>query len=61
MKKVKCDLCDHMAKGEDFDAWMQNLMPHYKTAHADVMADSGKTKEDGMRWMAENKVRFDAA
>jgi len=50
-----------MAKGETFEAWMQNLMPHYKTAHGDVMADSSKTKEDGMRWMAENKARFDAA
>ena len=31
------------------------------TAHAEVMADSSKTKEDGERWMAENRVRFDAA
>ena len=61
MKQLKCDLCGHMAKGETFEAWMQNLMPHYKTAHGDVMADSSKTKEDGMRWMAENKARFDAA
>jgi len=61
MKTVQCDLCGHMTEGETFEAWMQNLMPHYKTAHAEVMADSSKTKEDGMRWMAENKVRFDAA
>ncbi|MGB0908112.1 MAG: hypothetical protein ACPGVT_11510 [Maricaulaceae bacterium] len=61
MKTVKCDLCDHTASAETFEAWMQALMPHYKDAHADVMADSSKTKEDGMRWMAENRARFDAA
>lgn len=61
MKTVSCDLCDHEASGETFEAWMQNLMPHYKLAHAEVMADPRKTREDGMRWMAENKARFDAA
>ena len=61
MKFVKCDLCDHMAEGETFEAWMQALMPHYKTAHAEVMSDPSKTKEDGQKWMMENKVRFDAA
>lgn len=61
MKTVSCDLCDHQASGETFEQWMQSLMPHYKAAHGDVMSDSSKTKEDGMRWMAENKARFDAA
>ncbi|WP_017930712.1 hypothetical protein [Robiginitomaculum antarcticum] len=61
MKTLTCDLCDHKASAETFDDWMQKLMPHYKTAHSDVMNDSSKTKEDGMRWMAENKARFDAA
>jgi len=40
---------------------MQALMPHYKEAHADVMNDPSKTKEDGERWMKENRVRFDEA
>lgn len=40
---------------------MQALMPHYKEAHADVMNDPSKTKEDGERWMVENRARFDAA
>lgn len=61
MKTLKCDLCDHEAQGETFEAWMQALMPHYKEAHADVMQDSSKTKEDGERWMIENRKRFDAA
>ncbi|MDE0941331.1 MAG: hypothetical protein OSB58_02705 [Alphaproteobacteria bacterium] len=61
MKTVKCDLCDHEAQGETFEAWIQALKPHYGEAHADVMSDSTKTEADMMNWMAENKARFDAA
>lgn len=49
------------AEGETFEAWMEALKPHYFTAHADVMSDPTKTKEDMASWMAENKARFDAA
>ena len=59
MKNLKCDLCDFMGQGENFDEWMQNLMPHYMEAHADVMNDPKKTKEDQQKWMMENKARFD--
>ena len=61
MKTLTCDLCDHEASANTFEEWMQALMPHYKEAHADVMNDSTKTKEDGERWMVENRARFDAA
>ncbi len=61
MKTLKCDMCDATAEGETFEAWMQALMPHYQVAHPEVMSDPSKTKEDGERWMAENKVRFDSA
>lgn len=61
MKTLKCDLCEHEAQGETFADWMQALMPHYKEAHADVMNDPNKTKEDGEKWMKENQARFDAA
>ena len=65
MKTLKCDLCDHEAQGETFEAWMSALRPHYMEAHADVMNDSSRTEEEqqeeGKRWMAENKKRFDAA
>lgn len=37
MKALKCDLCDHEAEGETFEAWMQALIPHYMQAHADVI------------------------
>ena len=61
MKIVKCDLCDVTAEGETFEEWMAALRPHYLEAHADVMNDPSHTEEDGKRWMAENKARFDAA
>ena len=61
MKTVKCDLCDATAEGETFEAWMEALKPHYAAAHADVMQDSSKTKEDHEKWMVDNKARFEAA
>ncbi len=60
MKILKCDLCEVIAEGETFEEWMQNLMPHYMQAHADVMNDPSKTKEDQQKWMVENKARFEA-
>lgn len=57
---MTCDLCDTTAQGETFEAWMNALKPHYMEAHADVMNDPSKTKEDMMKWMTENKARFDA-
>ena len=66
MKTLKCDLCDHEAKGETFEEWMKALMPHYMKAHADVMKNTGKMtnkdqKKHQQKWMAENKARFNAA
>ena len=61
MKTLKCDLCEATAEGETFDAWMMALMPHYKEAHADVMNDSSKTKEDMEKWMTQNRERFNEA
>jgi hypothetical protein len=61
MKTVQCDLCEVTAQGETFEQWLQALLPHYMEVHADVMNDPHKTKEDQMKWMVENKARFDAA
>ncbi|MBK6979378.1 MAG: hypothetical protein IPH28_21720 [Cytophagaceae bacterium] len=61
MKTLKCDLCDTTAAGETFEQWMQNLMPHYMSAHPEVMTDPSKTKEDQQKWMADNKARFEEA
>jgi len=60
-KTLKCDLCDATAEGETFEEWMMALRPHYQQAHADVMKDSSRGKEEMEQWMAENKARFDAA
>lgn len=66
MKKLKCDLCDVIAEGETFEMWMQNLMPHYMQAHADIMQNKAGLSAEEMqvekeKWMIENKARFDAA
>ncbi len=66
MKTLKCDLCDVTAQGETFDEWMKALMPHYMQAHADVMkGKAGLTDEEKkaeqMKWMIDNKERFEAA
>lgn len=65
MKTLKCDLCDHQEQGETFDAWMEEMKPHYSQAHADFMQQqSQKTKEEQMvemqKWMTKNKERFEA-
>ena len=64
MKTLKCDLCDHEAEGETFEQWMNALKPHYAEAHSDVMKNKKGTPEEMqtemMKWMAENKERFDA-
>lgn len=62
MKTLKCDICDTDIQGEDFDAWFQAARGHWGAEHADVMkAMAGKPKEEGEKWMAEAKKRFDAA
>ena len=61
MKSLKCDLCEHVAEGETFEDWMTALRPHYMEAHADVMKDSSRGKEEMEAWMKENRERFDAA
>jgi len=45
MKTLKCDLCEHEARGETFEGWMKALMPHYMEAHADVMNAHSRDKE----------------
>lgn len=54
-------MCEVTAEGETFEEWMKALMPHYMEAHADVMSDPKNGKEEQMKWMTDNKARFDAA
>ncbi len=62
MKTLKCDICDTNIQGEDFDAWFKAARAHWGAEHANVMKEmAGKPKEEGEKWMAEAKKRFEAA
>ena len=66
MKKLKCDLCDHVAQGETFEEWMNTLKPHYAEAHAEVMKGKAhltaeEQKAEMQKWMSDNKARFESA
>ena len=69
MKAVTCDLCDHVAHGATFDEWVQDLMPHYLSAHAAANArqleldaqDPQRALEERLRWADDNRARFGAA
>ena len=61
MKTLKCDICDTDIQGENFEAWFKAAHTHYVADHADVMKEmEGKPKEEGEKWMAEAKARFEA-
>ena len=64
MKTLKCDLCEATVQGETFEEWINALKPHYAQAHADVMQSKKGTPEEMkaemMKWIVENKARFDA-
>lgn len=66
MKTLTCDLCDHQAQGETFEAWMEAMKPHYMEAHGDFMQEQMKKSPEEQqaemgKWMTENKARFEAA
>lgn len=62
MKSLKCDACEFKAQGATFDDWFKAMHAHYTAEHADLMkAMAGKPKEEGEKWMAEAKAKFDAA
>ena len=62
MKTLKCEICGAGVQGEDFDAWFGAARAHWGAEHADIMREmAGKPKEEGEKWMAEAKKRFEAA
>ncbi len=61
MTTLACDKCAVTAEGETFGDWMKALMPHYQSAHPEVMTDTSKTAADQAEWMADNRARFEAA
>ena len=63
MKSLKCDLCDHQITGDTFENWFSNARKHWEQMHQDVMKKMQETgtKEEGQKWMAEAKRKFEAA
>lgn len=62
MKTMSCDMCEQTFSAEDFDGWFAQMKTHYMSDHADFMAQSAsKSKEEGMRWMADMKAKFEEA
>jgi len=62
MKTLSCDMCDSEFTAETFDDWFKQMMGHYMSDHADFMeASKNKSKEEGEKWMAAAKARFEAA
>jgi hypothetical protein len=60
MKTMSCDQCDREFSAESFDDWFAQMRSHYMTDHADFMkASAGKSKEEGMKWMADMKAKFE--
>lgn len=61
MKAMTCDLCDKEFSANTFDEWFGQMKGHYGSDHADFMAQSAnKSKEEGMKWMADMKAKFEA-
>ena len=55
-------MCDKEFSADTFEQWFQAMHAHYMTDHADFMnANVGKPKEEGMKWMADMKQKFEAA
>lgn len=62
MKTLSCDICDTTFEAATFEDWFKQMQGHYMREHADFMKEAAsKTPEEGMKWMADNKARFEAA
>jgi hypothetical protein len=54
-------MCESEFSADTFDEWFKQMQGHYMSDHADVMAASAsKSKEEGMKWMAGMKAKFEA-
>jgi hypothetical protein len=63
MKTMKCDICDNEFSAETFDQWFEQMKGHYMSEHADFMKEAQSkpnSKEEGMKWMAEMKEKFES-
>lgn len=58
---MSCDMCEREFSAESFDEWFGQMKTHYMSDHADVMAqNANKSKEEGMKWMADMKTKFES-
>ena len=61
MATMKCDMCEKDFSGDTFEDWFNQMKGHYMSDHADFMAQSqNKSKEEGMKWMADMKSKFES-
>lgn len=59
MKEMKCLDCDEKFKANSPDEMMQTMMPHYKEAHAEMMAKG--TEESKAVWMKKFHEDWEAS
>lgn len=60
MKTMSCDLCEKEFSAETFEEWVEQMKSHYIKVHADFLKESqNKSKEEGMKWMADMKEKFE--
>ena len=61
MKTMSCDKCSKEFSAETFEKWFKQMQNHYMSDHADIMEQAkSKTKEEGMKWMAKMKAKFES-
>lgn len=61
MKTMSCDICEQEFSAETFEEWFKQMQGHYMSDHADFMKEAqNKSKEEGMKWMADMKAKFEA-
>lgn len=59
MKEMSCLDCSEMFEANSPDEMMKAMMPHYKEAHAEMMA--GQSKESHEDWMKRFHKEWQAA
>ncbi|MEK7146199.1 MAG: hypothetical protein AAB802_03365 [Patescibacteria group bacterium] len=63
MKSAPCDVCESHFKAETFEGWFAQMKEHYMADHSALMDEmmTNGTKEDGEKWQAEARARFEAS
>lgn len=59
MKSIQCQHCEEYFEGETPTDVQMAMLPHYKSAHADIMASNDD--EGKKAWMQEFDRRWNAA